>query len=79
MCDILQVEVEVLVPWSWPTGPAPLHLAELNCPELPPEAAGVILSSINSNGQLLHSCDLLQLLQHVESQLEAKLMDATAA
>lgn len=76
---LLQVEVEVLVPWSWPSGPAALQLVDVSSPELSADAAAALLSSINSHDELLSSCDLLQLLQRVESMVEAQVVEAAVA
>jgi hypothetical protein len=75
-----QVEVEVLVPFGWPCSSSEqLQLVELACPQLQPATVAELVSSINSNSQLLQGGDLLGLLRAVAEAAEAQLLDAEAA
>lgn len=76
----MQVEVEVLVPLSWPSEPTDtLRVVELTAPELSTEAAQQLVQQVNSNEQLLAHCDVLTLLQQLSPAVEAHLIDAAAS
>lgn len=77
---LLQVEVEVFVPLSWPSDPTDtLQVVELSAPELSEEAAEQLVARVNGDTQLLGHCDVLGLLQHVSAAVEAALVDAAAS
>lgn len=77
---LLQVEVEVLVPLSWPSEPTDtLRVVELSAPELSTEAAEQLMQQLNDDAHLLAYCDVLTLLQHVSASVEAHLVDAAAS
>jgi len=78
-CVVIQVEVEVLVPLSWPSEPADtLRVVELSAPELSAAAAQQLMERVNGDAQLLAGCDVLSLLQHVSGMVEAHLIDVAA-
>lgn len=73
-----QVEVEVLVPLSWPSEPTDtLRVVELAAPELSTQAAQALMDAVNGDAQLLASCDVAGLLRHVSAAAEAKLLEAS--
>lgn len=69
---LLQAEVEVLVPLSWPSdaGEA-LSLVQLSAPGVSSSEAAEIMEAVNADTELLSTCDVLGLLQFV-SQLVAE-------
>lgn len=75
-----QVEVEVLVPLSWPSEPSDsLSVVELTAPGLTTEAAQQLMQQVNGDAQLLACCDVLVLLQHLSVVVEAQLVEAAAS
>lgn len=79
-CVYAQVEVEVLVPLSWPSEPSDsLSVVELTAPGLSAGAAQQLLQQVNGDAQLLARCDVLVLLQHLSAAVEAQLAEAAAS